>query len=234
MVTFISIDTIVNDLLTIIRGGRVTQSEPIPKMQIEYWVHQYRALLIKQDMDKGKMPNPDYIQEIPAIKLEKVDRSPNGSLITTGKHIYRTELELPKTIDLNFKPGIIYLGTIDGTEIQIVPQARSNWQKYKKFTDRETIAYLNGSRLYIETPTALSYITMRGVFEIPTEVNTLVNPSSEFNLFDPEQRYPIPINMVPTLKELILKKELGIMTSAMIDEKTDSQMKLEPNNAKEV
>ena len=64
MIEFVTIDTIVSDLLNIIRGAQVTQSEPISKRQLEAWIHQYRALLIKQDMDKGKMPNPDYIQTI--------------------------------------------------------------------------------------------------------------------------------------------------------------------------
>ena len=64
MISFITLNTITTDLLNIIRGAQVTQSEPISKRQLEAWVHQYRALLIKQEMDKGKMPNPDYIQTL--------------------------------------------------------------------------------------------------------------------------------------------------------------------------
>ena len=95
MIEFVSLRTIINDLLKIIRGSKISQSEPISERQIEGWVHEYRALLIKRDIDKGKMPNPDYIQEINGLAL--VEEDIIGSDITnlsSDYYIFRTNFYL--------------------------------------------------------------------------------------------------------------------------------------------
>ena len=66
MINFTTLNTITTDLLNIIRNFDVSRSETISKRQLEMWVHQHRAILLKQDIDKDKLPNPDYIQSIPA------------------------------------------------------------------------------------------------------------------------------------------------------------------------
>jgi len=221
MIEFTTLDTITTDLLNIIRNFNVSRSEDISKRQLEMWVHQHRALLIKQDIDKGKLPNPDYIQTIPSLQLEVVDESEGGD-IETNSYILRTELEIPNTLDFNFKSGSTYIGTIDGHEIQFIPEGRRKWQQYKKYTKNDNLAFLRDNRLYLIYPKPIHQITVRGIFEVPTEVMNIVNPHhtpTEGGWSDP---YPIPINMLPTLKEMILKKELGIGVSALSDNKNDS------------
>jgi len=221
MIEFTTLDTITTDLLNIIRNFNVSRSEDISKRQLEMWVHQHRALLIKQDIDKGKLPNPDYIQTIPSLQLEVVDESEGGD-IETNSYILRTELEIPNTLDFNFKSGFTYIGTIDGHEIQFIPEGRRKWQQYKKYTKNDNLAFLRDNRLYLIYPKPIHQITVRGIFEVPTEVMNIVNPHhtpTEGGWSDP---YPIPINMLPTLKEMILKKELGIGVSALSDNKNDS------------
>ena len=88
-IEFVSLWSIVYDVLNIIRGSEVTQSESISDRQIENWIHQYRALLIKQDLDKGKMVNPDYVQEIQCMKLVVVDKS-EDSTVLTGRQLVRS------------------------------------------------------------------------------------------------------------------------------------------------
>lgn len=221
MIEFVSLNAIVTDLLEIIRQAKVSRSEPISKRQLEAWVHQYRALLIKRDLDKGKMPNPDYIQSIPSLQLEVVDESDGGD-IESDSYILRTQLEIPKTLDLNFKSGFTYIGTIDGNEIQFIPEGRRKWQQYKKYTKNDNLAFLRDNKLYLIYPKPIQQITVNGIFEVPTEVMNIVNSHytpTEGGWSDP---YPIPINMLPTLKEMILKKELGIGVSALSDNKNDS------------
>lgn len=234
MLTFASLNTIVKDLLYIIRGSKVTQSEVISENQIENWVHQYRSLVLKQDIDKGKLINPDYVQEIPSIKLIKVDKIGRYSNINTGEYTYRTDIEIPKTIDLNFKSGIIFLCTIDGQEIQLVPQSRAEWKRHSKYTSREPFAYKRNGYIFVESSYAISHIMLRGIFEVPTEVYTLLNNTVDMPLYDSNMKYPIPINMIPVIKEMILKKELGIMIAVNSDDKNDSQLKLEPNQHQDV
>jgi hypothetical protein len=185
------------------------------------WVHQHRAILLKQDIDKDKLPNPDYIQSIPALKLEVVDSS--GSLdLSSESYLLRTELTIPKTIDFNFKSGFTYIGTVDGDEIQFIHEARSKWQQYKKYTKNDNLAFLRDNRLYLIYPKPIDQITIKGIFEVPTEVMNIINSHATPTDGGWDDSYPIPINMLPTLKEMILKKELGIGVSALSDNKNDS------------
>jgi hypothetical protein len=228
MITFDTLNTIVTDLLNIIRSSKISRSESISKRQIEMWVHQYRSILIKQDIDKGKMPNPDYIQELPGLQLEVVDKS-EGVDLGSGKYWLRTVLEIPKTIDFNFKPGFTYIGTIDGKEIQLVPESRVSWQQYKKYTADDNIAFLRGRKLYLSTVSPLLHISPRGIWEIPTEVMNFQNLHADYTFGGWDTKYPIPSNMIPTLKEMILKKELGITVQSYSDSTNDSASITQPN-----
>lgn len=232
---FITLNTISTDLLNIVRGSKISQSETISKRQIEEWIHQYRAILLKQDLDKGKMPNPDYIQEIDYLQLDIVDAagtnlsSSNAINLSSGEYILRSSLPLPNTIDLNFKSGFMYIGTVIGDELQFVPEGRSRWQKFKKYTQNDSICFLKDHYLYVLNHEALNFITVRGVFEIPSEVARFVNPITNQPYFNLDSRYPIPANMIPTLKQMILKGELGIQVQSPSDNKNDSENEMSPN-----
>jgi hypothetical protein len=221
MIEFVTLSTISHDLLNVVRGAQISESEPISLRQIEGWIHQYRARLIKQDLDKGKMPNPDYIQTIQALELEEVDAA-EGSEIDTDYQTFRTKIQLPNTLDLNNKSGFMYIGTITGQEIQFISEGRSQWQQYKKYTNRDRLAFLRNGYIYVTNDNELRYITVRGVFEVPSEVSHLSNPNETITDVTENSPYPIPINMVTTLKEMILKGELGIEASSPSDISNDS------------
>jgi len=217
MVEFQSILTLIRDIIRISRGGVESQSETISDRQIEMWIHQYRALLIKQDIDKGKYPNPSYIQELKGLKLSSIDASEiTGKPI--GKYILKSNLQIPKLIDLNYSQGITYIGTPDGREIQIIPQSRSKWQQYKFYTNNEPLVYIKNQYLYLVNGEVLEYLNIRGLFEIPMEVELFNNPVIGTPIFDASTyKYPIPMNMLSPLKDLIMSKELGIMLKTTSD-----------------
>src|SRR6056297_1543522 len=129
----INLDKVVTDLLLIIRGSQVSQSEVISKRQIEDWVHQYRALILKRDLDKGHIINPDYIQEIDDVSMSMVEGSGDNP-ISSDCYILRSDKQLPKTIDLNKGNGLVYVGSILGRQFQIVPFNRLHFQQYEKYT----------------------------------------------------------------------------------------------------
>ena len=222
---FVTLRTIVNDLLRIVRASNVSSSETISLRQIEDWVHQYRGLLLKRDLDKGKKPNPDYIQEIGNVRLVPIELAGDNILEernTTGTVIYRTSLEIPKTIDLNFTSGFTYIGTPTGNRIQLIPESRSEWQRYKKYTADDKLCFLRNGYIFVINSEALEFITVRGIFEVPSEVGRFVNPITEQPYFDLDSKYPIPINLIPTLKEMILQKELKIEVSSPTDNTNDA------------
>jgi hypothetical protein len=221
MIQFTTLQTIVMDLLNIVRNSNISRSELISPRQIEMWVHQYRSILIKQDLDKGRMVNPDYIQELPGLQLEVVDRT-KGMEFPSGLYLLRTKLELPKTIDLNYKSGFTFVGTVDGREIQFVPESRVRWQQYKKYTGGDNMAFLRSKHMYLVYPSPIEYMTVRGVFEIPTEAGNFINEHADYTYATWDTQYPIPENMIPTLKQMILKQELGITISSASDTTNDA------------
>lgn len=221
-IEFVSLAAITQDLLYIIRGSQVTQSESISWRQIESWIHQYRALMIKRDLDKNKTPNPDYIQEIQCLKMIVVDKA-EDSTVSTNKLLLRSELRLPKPIDLNYKQAFTYIGTLDGNEIQFMPQHRTRWQKEKYYTSTNPICFSKNGYLYLDNDFVIEYLSVRGIFEVPTEVGNFVNPMTNLPEFTLDSKYPIPNTMLPALKEMIIQKELGIMTKEVTDTKNDSK-----------
>ena len=204
---FISLKALIYDLLNMIRGARPIDDEPITERQVEYWIHMYRAFYIKRDLDKGRKPNPDYIQNIDNISLEYY----------APKKIYRTVTDVPNTLDLNEKAGISFVGDIYGEQIQLVPEKRVNWQKYTKWSQDETVAYLNSSKLYIYNSKGLRVIQIRGIFENPVEAAQANGLD-----YDYDSPYPIPISLIPVLKETILQKELMIEIQSPNDEVNDA------------
>ena len=226
MITFVTISTIVNDLLNVIRGSQITASEPISKRQVEAWVHSYRALILKQDLDKNKVPNPDYIQTIQALNVEEVDEV-EGSTLTTEYKTFRTLIQLPKTLDLNFRSGFTYIGTITGQELQFIPEAQARWKQHTKWTPNDRVAYLKDGYLYVTNDLEIRYLTVRGIFEIPTEVSHLNNANEVITDATEDSIYPMPIDKIPLLKEMILSKELGIMVQAPSDISNDAASKIE-------
>jgi len=222
---FITLRTITNDLLKIIRGSNVSASETISLRQLEDWVHQYRAVLLKRDLDKGKKPNPDYIQEINHLRLEPVETVGDNIVSSrneSGTYNYRTILQIPKTIDLNFVSGFTYIGTPMGDEIQLVPESRAKWQQYKKYTLNDRLSYLRDSHMYVINDFPLEFITVRGIFEIPSEVGRFVNPITDQPYFNLDSKYPIPAHMLPDLKAMILQRELQIEANSPTDTNNDS------------
>ena len=245
--TFETLSTITEDLLRIIRGANISASENISRRQIENWVHQYRALLLKRDLDKGKYTNPDYIQEIPFLSLEQVSLEGNGvtlgfdytfdfPLVEGGRlpgdnYLLRTTLPIPKTIDLNYKSGLMFVGNVSGDEIQLVPEQQSRWKKYKRCGKTTQVAYkkIDGKIYITNDDPDLQYISIRGIFENPAEVSRFINPNTTTPIFTLDTKYPIPNSLVPVLKEMILSKELEITVKAPTDLKNDSNNGLSNN-----
>jgi hypothetical protein len=226
MIEFQSLYSIINDILFTVRGSVVVESETISQWQIEYWVHLYRALLLKQDLDKGKFPNPDYIQEIQGLHLSPVQTTEMENLFV-NKYVLKSDLQIPNTIDLNFDSGLMYVGGMNGTEIQLIPQGRAVWQEYKYYTNKTPIAYLKNRYLYVVNGDTINYLTIRGVFEIPTEVSLFINPITGLPSYNVQtDKYPMPSDKITVLKQMILSKEFQVMLNSPSDIKNDSENNL--------
>lgn len=222
---FVTLNTIIRDIQNIIRGATITDDEPISERQIEAWIHQYRAQILKRDLDKNKIVNPDYVQDIPVLELTAIDKL-NDSTITSGTNVYRT-IEIPNAIDLNHQSGLLYVGDSLGNQIQLVSENRVPWMDHSKYSKLMPVAYLKDNRIYVQNHNALQFISVRGVFENPVAIYNIVNPRTNQQEATLDTPYPFPIDKLPQLKKEVLSGELQIEWNAPNDDVNDADHSLE-------
>lgn len=207
--TFNSLNTIIDDIILTVRDNDVSESEKLSRIQIEQWIHQYRAYLIKQDLDKGRDINPEYVQTIGPLHISKVSRCgvPNG-------FNYISDDELPKFIDLHFGSGLVAVKDMHGKLIQVGTETKAKYQTSRKYTCNDYIAYIKNNHLYLSGPGFLEYVEIDGILEDPTQAG---------ECFDRDDTpYPVPANMIPTIKQMIFERELNIMLRVPSDTTNNS------------
>jgi hypothetical protein len=196
-----SLNALVDDILLEVRNSNISESEHLSRLQIEKWIHTYRALLIKRDLDRGRDVNPEYIQYIGPLHISAISEYP-------GKVDYVSDEELPSFIDLHFGTGLLTVKDMHGNIIQVGDGAKSKYQRSRRYSCSDYIAYVKNKHLYLEGPGYLEYVEVGGILEDPTDIN-----DCDFAT----QKYPMPINLVYELKQLIFSNELGIMTQMRSD-----------------
>ena len=212
---FNSLNTIIDDILLLLRNNNISESENISRVQIELWIHQYRALLIKQDLDKGRDINPDYLQSIGPMHISKVSNCAGG-------YNYISDDELPKFIDLHYGTGLSSVKDMSGNLIQLGTETKAKYQTSRKYTCGDYIAYQKNKHLYILGPEHLEYVAVEGILEDPTQAG---------KCFDRDDTpYPIPANMIPTIKDMIIKKEFNLLLTVPTDTTNNSTNDVNKDN----
>ena len=202
-----TLNQLIDDVLLEARNSNIAESEKLSRRQIELWIKTYRAFLIKQDLDKDRTINPLYTQTI-RMHISKVEEDP--------EHFeYVGDDKLPKLIDFNYRPGVISVKDSHGNLIQIGSETKMKFQKYRKYTCNDYIAYVKGDEIYVESRNNLiEYIDVEVIAEDPTETIMCYDPN--------EDEYPIPGAMWATIKQLIFTRDIPTMIQMPSDTTNDS------------
>lgn len=202
-----TLNELIDDVLLEARNSNITESEKLSRRQIELWIKTYRAFLIKQDLDKDRTINPLYTQTI-RIHISKVEED-------LGHFEYVGDDELPKLIDFNYRPGVVSVKDSHGNLIQIGSETKMKFQKYRKYTCNDYIAYVKDDKIYVEGKNNLiEYIDVEVIAEDPTETIMCYDPN--------EDEYPIPGAMWATIKQLIFTRDIPTMIQMPSDTTNDS------------
>lgn len=203
-----SLNILIDNILQIARNNNVAESEHLSRHQIALWISYYRAYLIKQWIDKDRQLDDMFIQTIEPIHLDKIETSP-------GKIKYVGDQELPKLIAFNKRSGVVAVRDMYGNLIQLGSQTKAKLQKYRKATCADYIAWVKGNKIYVEGDSnVLEYISVDVIAE---------NPEDLKDCFDPDDEYPVPGAMIPTIIQLILERELRTMVAMPSDVENDSE-----------
>ena len=202
-----TLNQLVDNILLIARNNNIAESEHLSRVQIEKWIIGYRAMLIRQDIDKDRDINDMYLTTIEPIHLDREETVP-------GYFTYVGDKELPKLIDFNYRPGVINVRDMFGNIIQIGSRTKAKLQKYRKATCKDYIAWVKNNRIYVDGDSnQLEYISVDVIAEDPTELNAC---------FDPDNEFPIPSAMIPTITQMILERELRFMITMPSDDTNDA------------
>lgn len=186
-----SLNNLVDNILQIARNNNVAESEQLSRAQVEQWILAYRAMLVKQQLDKGVVLNDMFNSTITDLHISRIEPVP-------GHYMYVTDEEIPKVIGNQ----ISNIKDMFGNLIQIGSQTKAKYQKYRKASCKDYIAWIKNNKVYVEGgDNTLEYINIDCVLEDPT-----TSPC-----FDPDGEFPVAASMVPTINELIMTKELGVM-----------------------
>ena len=90
------------------------------------------------------------------------------------------------------------------------------FQKYRKYTCKDYIAYKKGDKVYIEgDANSLEWIDVQVLAEDPTENELCYNPN--------EDEYPLPVYMWPTVKNMIFNSDIYTMFQQRSDVTNDTK-----------
>ena len=212
--TYNTLNTIVDDILLTIRNGHIANSENISRYQVEQWVHTYRALLIKQDVEKGFGVDQQYVTTIQAAPLQMVSNSvgKEGTPVS-HKCVLETVNALPKMVTFNHFYPVLSVTDMYGNNIQVGDRLKAKVQSNRKYTCNDYIAYVFGDHLRIDGPNLIDNVDIQIVAE---------DPSTEDCDFA-DKPYPMPGDKIAALKELIYVKELSLRLQVPSDVTNDSK-----------
>ena len=203
-----TLNQLIDNILLIARDNNIAESEKLSKVQVEKWIVYYRAMLIKQDIDKDKYVDDMYTSTIGPIHLDKIETAP-------GKIVYVGDQELPKLISFNKMSGVLSVKDMYGNLIQLGNYTKAKYQKYRKATCKDYIAWVKDNKVYVEGDSnILEYITVDCIVEDPTETKACFNPDEEF---------PIPAAKIPIIVQMIFDRELRNMLQMPSDDTNNSQ-----------
>ncbi|GHT65717.1 hypothetical protein AGMMS50239_26060 [Bacteroidia bacterium] len=212
----ISLKNICDDIILTATNGILSSSRKLSFNQVATWVNQYRALLIKRDIDKLKkdaeIPN-QYTQMLYGLKLNQVPVSSSGEK-TSSSVLMETDKDLPTLTVLHDRPALLNVYDLNGNVIQTGGKAKSKFQKFRRYTCSDYIAYLQDNKLRVEGPNLLEYIDAQVVADNPAEIDSCGFENGP---------YPIPEDKIPILKQMIFVQELGMRQSEPSDTTTNSQ-----------
>lgn len=212
----ISLRTIIDDILLIVRNNNISESEDISREQIAQWVKSYKAALTKEELEKDKDDIHkeevigENLTEAGPLELEKVES------------LTRTPLFTKKTVDKiddvyrDDERSIFAVTDQQGCNIQKMNKVRRHLHYFRKYTSDELTYYYESGYIYVQGAEAfkdLQYIWV-----------TYYKDDTEADDEKSEDEVKIPNWMVPTIKDRIFKSELAFMLNRPSDDSNNATL----------
>lgn len=224
----ISLRTITDDILLLVRNNNISESEDLSRAQIHAWVKAYRHKIWEDEKNRKKdlarlgritweeLLDDEYIRRVETgpMKLEVVQSGDGSELYTK-----RTEDTLENVLN-NDGNSILAIHDQNGENIQYMNHIRRNYHYWRKYTFGDMTGYYKDDKhVYIQGLTdggQLEYIYVLWLKEVEDDEDDADNTD--------EEDIQIPAWMVPTIKEFIMKNELSFMLNRPSDDSNNATL----------
>lgn len=231
----ITLNQLIYDLRNILRGGAlVSDDDPISDRQLEFWINNTRATLIRQQLDKGQTLSDNITQTIDCFDVELDDTSLNTNL-PSGCYIVKSKNPIPTPIEVSDRDLLLKVSApeIGSIPYSLYPEAAMPYSDYNPFGKRVIKAYLRQGYIIIKNvPSNLTKVSISLVAADPTEVGKY-NSCSGTPCFTRDSRYPINAHMVEVMKRMIIDTNFKSLQVPISDNVNNAAFDpQQPNNSK--
>ncbi len=171
-----------------------------------------RALFMRNEYNRNRSIDPYVLQDISCLQLELVNPIDCCIDVPTECKVLRTTKIIPNTIELYFTKGIATIGSPDilKPRFVLIDYSRVPYIGHGRTTQKAVYAFLYNQYIYVvskdPTVSLLKYITIRGIFEDPTELTEYVSCVSGKPCYKSSDPYPINMWMWEYIKPQILNQ----------------------------
>jgi len=212
----------------------IKDDESISIRQLEEYVKDYRADILKQRMERDPFDiDESCIQTITGLDVIKVDSS-NIESLTTKKYLMRTDSKVPSTIKRRGEVGsLLYVGNADilGSSYTIKNYTRSIESGYGRFNRSEIFTFPYGEYIYLTSKSsdvkAIYHLTVRGVFSDPQEAYMADANIPDDYIYTGDENYYTPQELKRYIIQSILKEKFNILIDQPSDKIDDGVHNLE-------
>lgn len=220
----ISLKSITDDILLLVRNNYISESEDLSRAQIHLWVKAYAKQIWKEEKDRKKelarigtlkwedLLDEEFIKqkEVGPMKLIELEEN------TGPSNTKRTE-EALKDILNNDGNSILAVHDQDGEVIQYMNHIRRHYNYYRKYTFGDVTAYYkDDGHVYVQgLDDTLQYIYVLALYE--EDVDDEDEDTDEDDIL-------YPAWMIPGIKERIIKNELAFMLNRPSDDSNNATL----------
>ncbi len=202
----ITLNKIASDIRNMAASGELAYAFRIEDEQIYFWIHEIRAMLISQAIQKRQNITDTWVQSITCLEMKQVDES-ECCLVNTGCMVLRSVEKLPHTIETSGDNTIIRVMTSAGQIISKSNPFEIKYNKYTRYTADKTQWFLKDDYLYILNDKFMKYVTVYGLFEDPSELSSYTSCTGEA-CFSIDSSYPVSNKMANDITNYIIKTKV--------------------------
>lgn len=231
MMAKLSLKTITDDILLLVRNNNISESEDLSRSQIHAWVKAYKNELWKEERDRkklmakqGQIDIEDLIDNefIKRVEVGPLELEPVESKSDIPTFTKRTIDILPDVMDNDWN-NILAIHDQSGENIQYMDHIRRHYQYWRRYTFGEMTAYyMDDQHVYVQGTAdndELKYIWVLYIQEIDDDTE-----DGEDEDGPDEDEVMIPGWLVPKIKERILKNELAFMLNRPSDDSNNATL----------